>query len=513
MIEKLIGWCVDNRFLVMILTTIVTVIGVWSTYTIPVDAIPDLSDVQVIIYTPWEGRDPQTMEDQVTYPLARKMLSVPGVEDVRGYSFFGFSFVYVIFEDGTDMYWARSRVLEYMNEAQGELPKGATPRLGPDATGLGWVYIYTLEDTENKLNLGELRAIQDWYVRYQLASVPGVSEVATVGGAVRQYQVEVDPRKLLFYQIPLDEVVATIKDSNNDVGGRVVELAETEHMIRGRGYIRGKQDLEKTVLSASEEGTPVLLSDVANIQIGPDMKRGVAEKNGEGEVVAGIVVMRFGENALSVIDAVKAKIEELEPGLPVGVRIQSAYDRSGLIHRSIDTLKETLAEELLITAVICLIFLLHVRSGLVAAAVLPLGILLAFVVMKLAGINANIMSISGIAVAIGTMVDSSIVMVENLHKHKEHNPDMDHWSQVKLAAQEVGPGLFVALLVITISFVPVFALQGQAGRLFKPLAYTKTFAMAAGALSVTLSTASASGFIFRSFDSLCGTRSSACWRL
>jgi len=497
MIEKLIGWCVDNRFLVMILTTIVTVIGVWSTYTIPVDAIPDLSDVQVIIYTPWEGRDPQTMEDQVTYPLARKMLSVPGVEDVRGYSFFGFSFVYVIFEDGTDMYWARSRVLEYMNEAQGELPKGATPRLGPDATGLGWVYIYTLEDTENKLNLGELRAIQDWYVRYQLASVPGVSEVATVGGAVRQYQVEVDPRKLLFYQIPLDKVVATIKDSNNDVGGRVVELAETEHMIRGRGYIRGKQDLEKIVLSASEEGTPVLLSDVANIQIGPDMKRGVAEKNGEGEVVAGIVVMRFGENALSVIDAVKAKIEELEPGLPVGVRIRSAYDRSGLIHRSIDTLKETLAEELLITAVICLIFLLHVRSGLVAAAVLPLGILLAFVVMKLAGINANIMSISGIAVAIGTMVDSSIVMVENLHKHKEHNPDMDHWSQVKLAAQEVGPGLFVALLVITISFVPVFALQGQAGRLFKPLAYTKTFAMAAGALIAVMVIPVLMGFFVR----------------
>ena len=497
MIEKLIGWCVDNRFLVMILTTIVTVVGVWSTYTIPVDAIPDLSDVQVIIYTPWEGRDPQTMEDQVTYPLARKMLSVPGVEDVRGYSFFGFSFVYVIFEDGTDIYWARSRVLEYMNEAQGELPKGATPRLGPDATGLGWVYIYTLEDTENKLDLGELRAIQDWYVRYQLASVKGVSEVATVGGAVRQYQVEVDPRKLLFYQIPLDKVVATIKDSNNDVGGRVVELAETEHMIRGRGYIRGKQDLEKIVLSASEEGTPVLLSDVANIQIGPDMKRGVAEKNGEGEVVAGVVVMRFGENALSVIDAVKAKIEELEPGLPEGVRIRSAYDRSGLIHRSIDTLKETLAEELLITAIICLIFLLHVRSGLVAAAVLPLGILLAFVVMKLAGINANIMSISGIAVAIGTMVDSSIVMVENLHKHKEHNPDMDHWSQVKLAAQEVGPGLFVALLVITISFVPVFALQGQAGRLFKPLAYTKTFAMAAGALIAVMVIPALMGFFVR----------------
>ncbi len=497
MIARLITWCIDNRFLVMILTTIAVVIGLWSTYTISVDAIPDLSDVQVIIYTPWQGRDPQTIEDQVTYPLARKMLSVPGVSDVRGYSFFGFSFVYVIFEDGTDMYWARSRVLEYMNEAQGELPPGATPRLGPDATGLGWVYIYTLEDTENKHDLGELRAIQDWYVRYQLASVPGVSEVATVGGAVRQYQVEVDPRKLLFYQIPLQKVMATIKDSNNDVGGRVVEMAETEHMIRGRGYIRGKEDLEKIVLSATEDGTPVLLSDVADVQIGPDMKRGVAEKNGQGEVVAGIVVMRFGENALQVIDDVKAKIEEIEPGLPEGVRIRTAYDRSGLIHRSIDTLKETLTEELAITAIICLIFLLHVRSGLVAAAVLPLGILLAFIVMKLFGINANIMSISGIAVAIGTMVDSSIVMVENLHKHKEHNPNAKHWEQVKLAAQEVGPGLFVALLVITVSFLPVFALEGQAGRLFKPLAFTKTFAMAAGALIAVTVIPALMGFFVR----------------
>ena len=497
MIAKLIAWCVDNRFLVMILTAILTVVGIWSTYTIPVDAIPDLSDVQVIIYTPWQGRDPQTIEDQVTYPLARKMLSVAGVSDVRGYSFFGFSFVYVIFEDGTDIGSARSRVLEYMNEAQGELPPGATPRLGPDATGLGWVYLYTLEDTGNNHDLGELRAIQDWYVRYQLASVPGVAEVATIGGAVRQYQVEVDPHKLLFYQIPLQKVIATIKDSNNDVGGRVVEFAETEHMVRGRGYIRGEEDLEQIVLSATEDGTPVLLSDVAQVQIGPDMKRGIAEKDGQGEVVAGIVVMRYGENALKVIEDVKAKIEEIEPGLPEGVRIRSAYDRSGLIHRSIDTLKETLAEELAITAIICLVFLLHVRSGLVAAAVLPLGILLAFTVMKLAGINANIMSISGIAVAIGTMVDSSIVMVENLHKHKEHNPDARHWEQVTLAAQEVGPGLFLALLVITVSFLPVFALEGQAGRLFKPLAYTKTFAMAAAALIAVTVIPALMGFFVR----------------
>jgi len=482
MMTKLIAWCIDNRFLVMILTVIVAVVGIWATVTIPVDAIPDLSDVQVIIYTPWQGRDPQTVEDQVTYPLTQTMLAVPGVQDVRGYSFFGFSFVYVIFEDGTDMYWARSRVLEYMNQAQGQLPEDATPRLGPDASGLGWVYIYTLEDTKNKHNLGELRALQDWYVKYQLQSVPGVAEVATVGGAVRQYQVTVNPQKLLYHRIALKDVVAAIKDSNNDVGGRVVEFSETEHMVRGRGYITNKKDLEQIVLQATEDGTPVLLGDVAVVQIGPDIKRGIAEKNGQGEVVAGIVVMRYGENALKTIENVKRKIEELEPGLPDGVVIRSAYDRSGLIQRSVDTLKVTLTEELAITAIICLIFLLHIRSGLVAAAVLPLGILASFIVMKLAGVNANIMSISGIAVAIGTMVDSSIVMVENLHKQKEQNPGAPHWELVKSSAQEVGPGLFSALLVITVSFLPVFALQGQAGRMFKPLAITKTLAMAAAAI-------------------------------
>ena len=404
--------------MVSILAVLVAVIGTWATYTIPIDAIPDLSDVQVIIYTPWQGRDPQTIEDQVTYPLTTTMLSVPDVADVRGYSFFGFSFVYVIFEDGTDMYWARSRVLEYLNQVQGQLPEEVTPRLGPDATGLGWVYIYTLEDTEHKYDLGELRAIQDWYVRYQLASVEGVAEVASVGGAVRQYQIEVDPRRLLLYEMPLEKVIAAIKDSNNDVGGRVIEITETEHMVRGRGYVHDAKDLENIVLSATDKGTPVLLADVAKVSIGPDMKRGIAEKNGEGETVAGVVVMRYGENALKTIDAVKEKIRQIEAGLPEGVVIRSAYDRSGLIHRSIDTLIHTLGEELLITSIICLIFLLHVRSGLVAAAVLPLGILLAFIMMKLTGINANIMSMSGIAVAIGTMVDSSIVMVENLHKHK-----------------------------------------------------------------------------------------------
>ncbi len=483
MISKLIAWCIQNRFLVLVVTAITAGIGIHATRTIPVDAIPDLSDVQVIVYTPWQGRDPQSIEDQVTYPLASKMLSVPSVSDVRGYSFFGFSFVYLIFEDRTDVYWARSRVLEYLNEVQGQLPQDATPRLGPDASGLGWVYIYTLEDTQNKYDLGELRALQDWYVRYQLTAVPGVSEVASVGGAVRQYQVTVDPRRMLLYQIPLETVVAAIKDSNNDVGGRVVEVTETEHMLRGRGYIQGVEDLENVVLSATEDGTPILLRDLAKVNIGPDIKRGLAEKDGKGEVVAGIVVMRYGENALKVIDAVKDKIKQLQSGLPEGVVVRTAYDRSPLIHRSIDTLTTTLAEELAITAIICLLFLMHLRSGLVAAAVLPLGILIAFIAMKLVGVNANIMSLSGIAVAIGTMVDSSIVMVENLHKHKERaGPKADHWELVKRSAQEVGPGLFLALLVITVSFFPVFVLEGQAGRLFKPLAYTKTFAMAAAAL-------------------------------
>ena len=482
MIKQLIAWCLDNRFLVLTLAAIVTAVSVWSISTIPIDAIPDLSDVQVIIYTPWEGRDPQTIEDQVTYPLTTTLLSVPGVEDVRGYSFFGFSFVYVIFDDGTDMYWARSRVLEYMNQVQGQLPEDVTPRLGPDATGLGWVYIYTLEDTGNNYDLGELRALQDWYVRYQLTEVEGVAEVATVGGAVRQYQVTLDPKLLLHYEIPLERVTEAIQNSNNDVGGRVVEMTETEHMIRGRGYIQSVEDLEKIVLSATEGGTPVLLRDVGNVQMGPDIRRGVAEKNGQGEVVAGVVVMRFGENALKTINAVKEKIREIEPGLPEGVVIRSAYDRSGLIERSIDTLKHTLAEELAITTIIVVIFLFHIRSALVAAIVLPLSILMSFLAMNLLGINANIMSISGIAVAIGTMVDSSIVVVENLHKHKQNRPDIEHWQLVKESAQEVGPGLFTALLVVTVAFLPVFALEGQAGRLFKPLAATKTFAMAAAAI-------------------------------
>lgn len=488
MTGRIINWCIDNRTLVLVVALIVILVGVWATMTIPVDAIPDLSDVQVIIYTSWQGRDPQTIEDQVTYPLATAMLSVPGVSDVRASSFFGFSFVYVIFDDGTDIYWARSRVLEYLNQVQDQLPDGVTPSLGPDATGLGWVYIYTLEDTENRYDLGELRALQDWYVRYQLTAVRGVAEVASVGGAVRQYQVAVDPRRLLLYELPLERVISSIRDSNTDVGGRVVELTETEHMVRGRGYIRGVEDLEEIVLTATEEGTPVLLRDVAEVQIGPDIKRGIAEKNGDGEVVAGIVVMRYGENALEVIDAVKEKLKEIEPGLPEGVVVRSAYDRSALIRRAVGTLKLTLGEELAITTLVCLAFLFHVRSTLVAAVVLPLGILASFIVMRLVGINANIMSLGGVAVAIGAMVDASVVLVENLHKHKERvHGESDHWELVKQSAREVGPGLFYSLLVITVSFLPVFALQGQAGRLFKPLAYTKTFAMAASAvIAITL---------------------------
>lgn len=498
MLNKLIEWCVENRFLVCILMVIVTLIGVWSMATMPIDAIPDLSDVQVIIYTPWQGRDPQTMEDQVTYPISSRMLNVPKVRDVRGYSFFGFSFVYVIFQDGTDPYWARSRVLEYLSQVQRELPAGAAPSLGPDASGLGWVFIYTLEDTKGKLDLGQLRSLQDYYVRYQLTSVPGVAEVASVGGAVRQYQVTVDPYLLASYNMPLKKIIMAIKRSNNDVGGRVVEMAETEYMLRGRGYIQSIEDIEKIAVGADENGTPILLRDLATIEIGPDIKRGIAEKNGEGEVVAGIVTMRYGENALAVIERVKKKIAEIQPGLPDGVVIRRAYDRSGLIHRSIRTLGKQLLEELGIVALVCILFLWHARSALVSAVSLPLGILVSFIIMRAMGINANIMSLGGIAVAIGAMVDAAVVMVENLHKHKEHDPEgTDHWQQVINASKEVGPALFFSLLVITVSFVPVFALQQQAGRLFKPLAFTKTFAMASSAVLAVILMPILMGFFIR----------------
>jgi len=489
LVARLIGWCITNRFLVSLLTLIVILAGVFALRTTPLDAIPDLSDPQVIIYSKWMGRDPQTIEDQVTYPLTSSMLAVPQVKAVRGYSFFGLSFVYVIFEDGTDIYWARSRVLEYLNQAGQQLPKDVVMSLGPDASGVGWVYQYTLEDKSRQYNLGDLRAIQDWYVRYQLTSVPGVAEVASIGGFNRQYQITVYPHLLQSYNIPLGTIITAVQQSNNDVGGRLLELSETEYMVRGRGYIRSIEDIENIVVKVSRAGTPVLIKDVGQVQMGPDIRRGIAEKNGEGEVVGGIVVMRHGENALKVISDVRAKIEELSAGLPAGVEIQPAYDRSNLITKSISTLTQELLQQIIIVTIICVLFLWHARSALVAAFSLPLGILISFIIMRVVGINANIMSLGGIAIAIGAMVDAAVVLTENTHKHIERSgtapgdaSGIDRWELIRKSAVEVGPSLFFSLLIITVSFLPVFALEGQAGRLFKPLAYTKTFAMAAAAL-------------------------------
>ncbi len=491
MIRFIIEWCFRNRLFVVVVSVIVALMGTWSLSRITLDAIPDLSDVQVIISTKWMGRDSQTIEDQVTYPLATSMLAVPKVKDVRGYSFFGQSFVYIIFEDGTDIYWARSRVMEYLNQAQTDLPKDVTPTLGPDATGLGWIFVYTVEDTENRYDLGELRALQDWYIRYQLMSVPGVAEVAAVGGASRQYQVTVDPQKLLFYRLPLQKIIRAIRKSNNDVGGDVMELGGAEFMVRGRGYIKGIEDIENVVLQSTVDGTPTLLKDVATVQIGAVTRRGVAEKDGKGEVVAGIVVARYGANALDVINGVKEKIRKISPGFPKGILIKSAYDRSGLIYRAIATLKSKLIEEALIVALVTVLFLWHARSALVASITLPLGVLASFMIMKSMGLGANIMSLGGVAIAIGAMVDASVVMVENTHKHLERaeadGAKQDRSKAVLDASVEVGPALFFSLLIITVSFLPVFALQDQAGRLFKPLAFTKTFAMGASAIfAITL---------------------------
>ena len=483
MLGRLIDWSLANRFLVVALALFLAGTGWWSMRTTPIDALPDLSDVQVIVHADWPGRDPETVEDIVTYPIASRLLNVARVRDVRGFSFFGLSFVYAIFEDGTDPYWARSRVLENLSQVQRDLPNEVVPALGPDASGLGWVYLYTLEDTAGELDLGELRELQDTYVRYQLESVPGVAEVASLGGAVRQIQVTVDPRSLAAYGIPLQRVRSAIQRSNEDVGGRVVELAETEFMVRGRGRLESLEDLRAVALGTDENGTPVHLFEVADVQYGPDIKRGIAEKNGTGEVVAGIVTMRYGENALEVISAVKERIRELQPGLPAGVVLRKAYDRSRLIEQSIATLRRQLLEELAIVALVCVLFLWHARSALVAAVVLPLGILTAFGVMRLFGVSANIMSLGGIAVAVGAMIDAAVVMVENLHKHKEAaKPEDDHWELVRRASREVGPALFFSLAVITVSFLPVFVLEDQAGRLFKPLAFTKTCAMASAAV-------------------------------
>ena len=485
MIARLIRWSASNLALVLIGALLATGAGLYAVAHVPLDAIPDLSDTQVIIYTEYSGQAPQVVEDQVTYPLSTAMLSVPRSKVVRGFSFFGVSFVYVIFEEGTDIYWARSRVLEYLSAAARNLPGGVTPSLGPDATGVGWVYQYAVMAA--KRNLAELRATQDWQVRFALAKAEGVAEVASIGGFVKQYSVIVDPRRLKSFEIPLTKIKDAIRASNLDVGGRVVELAETEFMVRGKGYLRGIADIEMIVLKA-QGGAPVLLKDVARVELAPDERRGVAELNGEGEVVAGIAVQRYGQNALSVIANIKSRIAEITASLPEGTAIVPVYDRSALINRAIDTLKRTLIEESAIVALVCVVFLLHMRSALVAIMTLPLGVLIAYICIHALGLSSNIMSLGGIAIAIGAMVDAAIVMIENAHKHLERAPPDKPRTEILIeAASEVGPALFFSLLVITVSFLPIFTLEAQEGRLFKPLAFTKTFAMAAGALlSVTL---------------------------
>ena len=490
MIARLIRWSIANRFYVLLASVAVAVWGVWSMTRTPVDALPDLSDVQVIIRTAYPGQAPRVVEDQVTYPLTTTMMSVPGAKTVRGFSFFGDSFVYVLFEDGTDLYWARSRVLEYLNQVQSRLPAQAKASLGPDATGVGWIYEYALVDRSGRHDLGQLRAIQDWFLKYELKSVPDVAEVATVGGMVRQYQVVLDPDRLRAYGIPHSRVITAIENANREAGGAVLEMGEAEYMVRSHGYLKSLEDFRAIPLNVSESGTPVTLGDVARIQLGPEMRRGIAELDGEGEVVGGVIVMRSGRNALSTIAAVKAKIEALKPGLPAGVEIVPTYDRSQLIDRAVANLETKLVEEFVVVALVCFVFLLHLRSALVAVVALPLGILTAFGLMHLQGINANIMSLGGIAIAIGAMVDAAIVMIENVHRKlagREGVAGAGHWNAVADACVEVGPALFFSLLVITLSFLPIFTLEAQEGRLFSPLAFTKTYAMAAAAgISVTL---------------------------
>ena len=489
MIASIIRWSITNRFFVLLSTAIIVGLGIYSLKHTPVDAIPDLSDVQVIIKTSYAGQAPQVVQDQVTYPLTTAMLSVPGAVTVRGYSFFGDSYVYVIFDEDTDLYWARSRVLEYLSQVAPTLPESAKPQLGPDATGVGWVYIYSLIDRTGKHDISQLRSLQDWFLKYELQTVSGVSEVAAVGGMVKQYQVTVNPEKLRAFNIPLSHVQMAIKRANQEVGASVIEMAEAEYMVRASGYIQNKDDLANIPLGVNESGTPLLLKDIADIQLGPQMRRGIAELNGEGETVGGIVVMRFGENAQSTIDGVKEKLEQLKKGLPDGVEIVTVYDRSGLIQSALQNLWQKLFEEFVVVALVCVIFLFHVRSSLVAIVSLPIGILTAFIVMYFQGINANIMSLGGIAIAIGAMIDGAIVMIENMHKHMEKTPltPENRWDIVSKSATEVGPALFFSLLIITVSFVPVFTLEAQEGRMFSPLAFTKTYAMAASAaLAVTL---------------------------
>ena len=512
MLKRIIDWSANNRLLVWLFTVAVVAGGYWAVRATPLEALPDLSDVQVIVQAEFNEQAPRIVEDQVTYPIAAEMLKVPGARVVRGYSFFGVSFVYIIFEDGIDLYWARSRVLEYLNGIRGKLPAAVTPTLGPDATGLGWVYQYALEDTTGRLNLAELRSLQDWYLRYALTAVPGVSEVATVGGYEKQYQIDLDPAKLLAYGIPITQVMGAIQNANNDVGAMVMELSEREYMVRGLGYLKSLADIEEVVVGATRSGTPIRVAELGRVSIGPAIRRGIAELDGRGDAVGAIVVMRFGENALTTIKSIKERLAEISKGLPAGVVVRPVYDRSDLIERSIDNLREKLIEESIIVALVCIIFLLHARSALVAILTLPVGILMAFIAMRWVGVGADIMSLGGIAIAIGAMIDAAIVMIENMHKHLERAIDakerardglespgagrwldtgllsaQERWKVVIESAKEVGPALFLSLLIITVSFLPVFALEGQEGRLFKPLAFTKTFAMAAASiLSLTL---------------------------
>lgn len=496
MIAALIRWSLANRFLVLLATLLLTAWGLWAVVRAPLDALPDLSDVQVIIRTPYPGQAPRIVEDQITYPLTTTMMSVPGAKTVRGYSFFGDSFVYVLFEDGTDLYWARSRVLEYLNQVQSRLPRNVQPALGPDATGVGWIYEYAIVDRTGRHDLSQLRALQDWFLKYELKAVPNVAEVATLGGAVRQYQVVLRPDRLRAYGITHRDVIEAIRGANQEAGGSVLELGEAEYVVRATGYLRGLDDFRKIPLRAGAAGVPVRLGDVAHLQIGPELRRGIAELDGQGEVTGGIIVMRSGKNALETIRAVKHKLEQLKPGLPQGVEIVETYDRSGLIERSVANLTGKLIEEFIVVALVCFAFLFHLRSALVAIVSLPLGILAAFIVMHYQGVNANIMSLGGIAIAIGAMVDAAIVMIENVHKQLEHwreqHPEREptsaeHWALIGEASTQVGPALFFSLLIITLSFIPIFTLEAQEGRLFAPLAYTKTYAMAAAAgLAVTL---------------------------
>ncbi len=486
MIDKIIEYSAKNRFLTITLIAFLAVWGYWAMKNTPLDAIPDLSDVQVIVYTDWEGRSPDLIEDQITYPIVTSMIAAPKVKYVRGQSMFGTSLVYVIFEDGTDIYWARSRVLEYLNEVRGKLPEGINPTLGPDATGVGWVFEYALVDESGKHDLADLRTFQDWYLRYWLESVPGVAEVASVGGFVKQYQVEIDPNKLIAYDIPINKVIEAVRSSNNDVGGRVVEFGSTEYFVRGRGYIKSVEDIEKVMVGTNGNGTPVYVRDIANVQLGPDIRRGVAELDGKGETVGGIVVMRHGENALEVIEKVKEKLEDIKPSLPEGVKIVTTYDRSDLILRAIGTLKGTLIEEMIIVSIVIIVFLLHFRSAIIPIVSIPIGVLMAFIPMYYMHLNSNIMSLGGIAIAIGAMVDASIVIIENVHKKLEkwqsEGEKLKRADVILDAMKEVGRPVFFSLLVITVSFLPVFTLEYQEGRLFKPLAFTKTFAMFFSAL-------------------------------